>query len=332
MLHQHRNVLAAFAQGRELEAHHVEAMEEVFAELALTNHRFQIAVGGGDDAHIHGNHLRPADPLEGLLLEHAQEFHLRVGRQVADFVEEERALVRLLEAADAPLVSAGERAAFVAEQFAFQQVFRDGGAIDRDKRGFGARAVLVDGAGDQFLARAGFAPDEHGDGLGGDAADFLAHVLHRAAGADEGRSALGWGVGQGHGFTHEAAGIHGAMQHADEGRHLERLLQVIVSAELGGLDGGLNRAVRGHQHDGQARLSVVKLPHEFQAAESRQAQVGQHHIAFVVAGAAQALVAAAADGDFEAVLLEHVAKVGRQTGVVFNEKDSRCDSHWRQCP
>ena len=64
------------------------------------------------------------------------------------------------------------------------------------------------------------------------------------------------------------------MQNADQPRHLEGLLQVIVSAELGGLDGGLNRAVCGHQHDRQARLGFVKLPHEFQTAESRQAQVG----------------------------------------------------------
>jgi hypothetical protein len=95
-------------------------MEEVFAELPLMNHRFQVAVGSGDDAHIHGNRFRPAYPLEGLLLEHAQELHLRVGRQVADLVEEERTLVRLLEPTDAPLVRARERAAFVAEQFAFQ--------------------------------------------------------------------------------------------------------------------------------------------------------------------------------------------------------------------
>ena len=203
------------------------------------------------------------------MLEHAQEFDLRVGRQVADLVEEERALVRLLEAADAPLVGARERAAFVAEQFTLQEVFRNGGAIDRDERRFGARAVLIDGAGDQLLARARFAPDEHGDRLGGDAANFLAHVVHRLADADEGCSALDRGVGQGHGFAHEAAGIHGAMQDVNERLHLERLLQVIVSAELGGLDGGLNRAVCGHQHDGQARLRVVKLAHELQARRDR---------------------------------------------------------------
>ena len=99
----------------------------------------------------------------------------------------------------------------MAEQFTFEQVLRDGGAIDCDKRRFGARAVLVDGAGDKLLARSCFAPDEHGDGLGGDAADFLAHVLHRAARADEGCAALDRSVGQGHGFTHEAARFHGAV-------------------------------------------------------------------------------------------------------------------------
>ena len=55
------------------------------------------------------------------------------------------------------------------------------------------------------------------------------------------------------------------MENADQPRHLERLLQVIVSAELGGLDRGFNRAVCGHQHDRQARLGVVKLPHQIQA-------------------------------------------------------------------
>jgi len=115
MLRQQRNVLATFPQRRDLKADHVEPMKEIFAETSFTNHRFQIAVRGSDDAHIHGNRLRPPDPLESLLLKHAQEFDLSVGRQVADFIEEERAFVRLLEAANAPLVSACECAAFVAK-------------------------------------------------------------------------------------------------------------------------------------------------------------------------------------------------------------------------
>ena len=64
----------------------------------------------------------------------------------------------------------------------------------------------------------------------------------------------------------------------------------------------------------------MKLLHEVQTSESRQAQIGQHHIAFVFAGAAQPLVTSMANSDFEAVFLKHLAQIGRQTGVVFNEK------------
>ena len=42
--------------------------------------------------------------------------------------------VGLLEAADPARVGAGESAAFVAEQFAFQQRFGDGRAVDRHER------------------------------------------------------------------------------------------------------------------------------------------------------------------------------------------------------
>jgi len=81
---------------------------------------------------------------------------------------------------------------------------------------------------------------------------------------------------------------------ANERQHLEWLLQVIVSTELGGLDGGFDGAVRSHQHHRQARLSFVKLPHQVQTADAGQAQVGQYHFAFVFAGAAQTFIATVA--------------------------------------
>src|SRR6185369_17290851 len=95
----------------------------------------------------------------------------------------------------------------------------------------------------------------------------------------------------------------------------------VVSAKRGGLDGVVNRAVVGHQHDGQARLRFVKLLYEFKTAESGPAQVGQHHIEFVFVGAAQPLVAAIAHGNFEAVLCKHVAQVRGQTYVIFDKKN-----------
>ena len=56
---------------------------------------------------------------------------------------------------------AGEGAALVAEELGFDQVVGDGGAVDRDEGLGGALAAQVDGLGDQLLARAAFARDQH---------------------------------------------------------------------------------------------------------------------------------------------------------------------------
>ncbi len=61
------------------------AEEFVFGEFA------QIAVGGDDDANVDVDGLRAADALEAALFENAQQFGLDGQRQLADFIEEERA-------------------------------------------------------------------------------------------------------------------------------------------------------------------------------------------------------------------------------------------------
>ena len=81
--------------------------------------------------------LVAADPLEGTVLQHAQNFGLRGQAHVADFIEENRAAVALLEFADALTLRAGERAFFVAEKFAFEKVLGNGGAIDGEERFIG---------------------------------------------------------------------------------------------------------------------------------------------------------------------------------------------------
>ncbi len=54
----------------------------------------------------------------------------------------------------------------MAEEFAFQQTGGNGGAVEFDEGGLLARAEVVDGARQQFLAGAGFAVDQH-RGIGG---------------------------------------------------------------------------------------------------------------------------------------------------------------------
>ena len=104
--------------------------------------------------------LVAAHPLERAGLQHPQDFGLRRRRHVADLVQEDGAAMALLELADALQGGAGEGAAFVAEEFAFQQLLRDGGAIDGQERLLAAVAVMIDGARDQFLARAALAGDK----------------------------------------------------------------------------------------------------------------------------------------------------------------------------
>ena len=83
--------------------------------------------------------LVPADALERLVLQQPQHLGLHGQRHVADFVEEKRAAVALLELADAAAVGPGEGPFLVAEQLALQQVFRDGRTVDRQERRLGPR-------------------------------------------------------------------------------------------------------------------------------------------------------------------------------------------------
>ena len=86
-----------------------------------------------------------------------KQLHLHLHRQVADLVKEQRAAVGIGELAGMFFGGAGKGALLMAEENAFDQIVRDGAAIDGDERLAGALAGVLDGAGDHFLADAGFA-------------------------------------------------------------------------------------------------------------------------------------------------------------------------------
>ncbi len=107
------------------------------------------------------------------------------GRHVAHLVEEEGAAVGDLEQALLILDRAGEGAAHVAEQRALEQVVVEGGAVLHHERLLGARPVVVDGAGDELLAGAALAVDEHRRLAAHDLVEQLIDVLHRDRVADQ---------------------------------------------------------------------------------------------------------------------------------------------------
>ena len=198
------------AQGRHGNRHHVEAVIEVLAEAPLFDQLRQVVVGRRQDADPCADLLVAAEALETLLLQDAEDFGLKRRGHVADFIEEEGPAVGLLELADALPLGPGEGALFVAEQLAFQQVLRDGGAVDGQEGLIGTAAVLVQGAGDQLLARPAFAQDEHVDILRRHPADGLAHLLHHGAAADDAVSSVV--LRQHRGRLHQARRVEGPAQ------------------------------------------------------------------------------------------------------------------------
>jgi hypothetical protein len=96
-LAKRRNVFAAVRQARDVDADHVQAVEQVLTEFASLHQGFQVLVRRGDDAHVDLHRHMTAHAVELAVGQNPQQTRLRVRRHVADFIEEQRAAVGLLE-------------------------------------------------------------------------------------------------------------------------------------------------------------------------------------------------------------------------------------------
>jgi hypothetical protein len=129
-------------------------MVQVTPELARGDALLQLRVGGGDDPNVGA--LAPSgrpDSSHLVPVERAKELGLRLERQIADLVEKERASLGFGEGAIATGMGPGERAAFVSEQLALDELARQCRHVDRDERPCSARPFEVERAGDELLAR-----------------------------------------------------------------------------------------------------------------------------------------------------------------------------------
>ena len=77
-------------------------------------------MGGGQDAHVHGQGLFPAQPLELAGLQDPEQLDLRRRGNFADLIQKYRAAVGLLETPRLLAQGPGEGPLFVAEKLAFQ--------------------------------------------------------------------------------------------------------------------------------------------------------------------------------------------------------------------
>ena len=85
------NLRSSFAQRRHAQTNHVQTIVQIFAKTALGDHLFQISVRCGDDPNVHFDGALFTKRLNLSFLSKTEQFRLQVERQVADFVEKERA-------------------------------------------------------------------------------------------------------------------------------------------------------------------------------------------------------------------------------------------------
>jgi hypothetical protein len=83
------------------------------------------------------------DPLKLALLQKPQQFNLNGGGKLSDFIQKKRAAVCLFEPANPALKGTGKGHFFMPEKLAFNQGFRNGRAIDCNKRLGRARAQVM---------------------------------------------------------------------------------------------------------------------------------------------------------------------------------------------
>ena len=159
---QRRNVVAPIAQRRHANRDDAQAEVEILAERPLLDLLLEVLVRRRDDPHVDLDRARRAEPLDFAFLQHAQHLGLRLRAHVADFVEEDRAAIGLLELADLLLGRAGERPLLVAEELRLDQLLGNRRAVDLDEPLAAPQAVAVDRARDELLADAALALQQHG--------------------------------------------------------------------------------------------------------------------------------------------------------------------------
>ena len=110
------SIRSARAQRRKRQLDDVQAEEEVVAELARRDSRFQVAVRRRDQAHVGRSRAGLAHSLVAPLLKEPEQFRLEQERKIADLVEEQRPPFGRLNLALGIGDRAGERAPCMAEE------------------------------------------------------------------------------------------------------------------------------------------------------------------------------------------------------------------------
>ena len=160
---QQRNVFTAHAQWRNRQVKHIQAVIQILAKSSISHGLTQVAVGGGNNPHIHPLRLLGPHPRHFTLLQHPQQADLGIEGHIADFIQKNGAAIGQFELPRrASTRRAGKGPFDMTEEFALHQITGDGAAIDRHEGATGPLAGIVDSLGEEFFAGAAFAQNQRG--------------------------------------------------------------------------------------------------------------------------------------------------------------------------
>ena len=274
---------------------------------------------GDDHAHVHRDRAIAADALDLAFFQHAQQFGLHQNRHVADLVQEQRAVVGLLELADVPGGRAGEAAFFVAEEFAFDQLGGHRRAVQGDERPAFARAALVQRARDQLLAGAGFAQDADARLAGRHAVHLRHHAPHALARIDD--FVLADALPQVAILVLQALQLEDVVHGEQQLVGGERLLQEIERAQAGGAHRHFDVGLPADHHDGKRDAERAQVFEQREAVLAGHDDVAQHHVEGLRFGQFERARGVIADRGFVPGQAEGARQRGQRVGVVVNDQE-----------
>ena len=206
----------------------------------------------------------------------------------------------------------------MAEQLGFDQLGRNRRAVERDERARRARAVLVQRARDQFLARAGLAQDAHAGFAGRHALHLRHHAPHRVAGPND--VVLAHALAQLPVLLFQARQLRDVRQRQQQLIGRERLLEKIRRAQPGGANGHRDVRLPGHHHHGRRDARRAQLFEQRQPVFHRHHHVGKDQVEMPRPGQFESARGVVAHGGFVPGQAERPRQRSQRVHVVVHDQ------------
>ena len=88
MLDQLEDVVASLAQWRNRERNYLQPEVQILAKRSGAHRTLKVVVRRRNDPHVGANDFVPADSLDLLCFDRAEQLGLRIGPKIADFIKE----------------------------------------------------------------------------------------------------------------------------------------------------------------------------------------------------------------------------------------------------